>query len=124
LAPRHEESSSVSNDPIGELEAQVEQLRTELQHRNRVWADDSQRIAELSAEVGRLWFELSERDSAIDWTINSRSILGIVKQKLEPVWMSSAWPLITCKYIVILYMRKYMYCMADYTRTCPLILLE
>jgi hypothetical protein len=74
LAPRHEESSSVSNDPIGELEAQVEQLRTELQHRNRVWADDSQRIAELSAEVGRLWFELSERDSAIDWTINSRSI--------------------------------------------------
>jgi hypothetical protein len=39
-----------------------------------VWADDSQRIAELSAEVGRLWFELSERDSAIDWAINLRSI--------------------------------------------------
>jgi hypothetical protein len=39
-----------------------------------VWADDSQRIAELSAEVGRLRFELSERDSAIDSAINSRLI--------------------------------------------------
>jgi hypothetical protein len=28
LAPRHEGSSSGSNDPIGDLEAQVEQLRT------------------------------------------------------------------------------------------------
>jgi hypothetical protein len=26
LAPRHEENSSGSNDPIGDLEAQVEQL--------------------------------------------------------------------------------------------------
>jgi hypothetical protein len=54
LAPRHEESSSGSNDPIGDLETQVEQLRMELHHRNRVWANDSQRIAKLSAEVGRL----------------------------------------------------------------------
>jgi hypothetical protein len=46
----------------------------ELRHRNRVWAEDSQRIAKLSTEVGRLRFELSERDSAIDWAINSRSI--------------------------------------------------
>jgi hypothetical protein len=74
LAPRHEESSSGSNDPIGDLEAQVEQLRTELHHRNRVWAEDSQRIAELSTEAGRLRFELSERDSVVDWAINSRSI--------------------------------------------------
>jgi hypothetical protein len=73
-APRHEESSSGSNDPIGDLEAQLEQLRTELHHRNRVWAEDSQCIAELSAEVGRLRFELSERDSAVDWAITSRSI--------------------------------------------------
>jgi hypothetical protein len=28
LAPRHEDSSSGSNDPIGDLEAQVEQLRS------------------------------------------------------------------------------------------------
>jgi hypothetical protein len=30
LAPRHEGSSSGSNDSIGDLEAQVKQLRTEL----------------------------------------------------------------------------------------------
>jgi hypothetical protein len=66
LSPRHEGSSSDSNDPIGDLEAQVEQLQTELRRRNRVWAEDSQRIAELSAKVGRLQFELSERDSTID----------------------------------------------------------
>jgi hypothetical protein len=75
LAPRHEGSNSGNNDPIGDLEAQVEQLRTELRHRNMVWADDNQCIAELSAEVGHLRFELSERDSAIDWAINSRSIV-------------------------------------------------
>jgi hypothetical protein len=73
LAPRHEGSSSGSNHPIGDLEAQVEQLWMELHHRNRVWAEGSQRIAELSAEVGRLRFEISERDSTIDWAINSRS---------------------------------------------------
>jgi hypothetical protein len=33
LAQRHEDSSSGSNDPIGDLEAQVEQLRTKLRHR-------------------------------------------------------------------------------------------
>jgi hypothetical protein len=74
LAPRHEGSSSGSNDPIGDLEAKVEQLQTELCHRNRIWAQDSQRIAELSADVSRLQYEISERDSAIDWAINSRSI--------------------------------------------------
>ena len=36
LAPRYEDSSSGSNDPIGDLEAQVEQLRTELRHRKCV----------------------------------------------------------------------------------------
>jgi hypothetical protein len=40
LAPRHEDSSSGSNDPIGDLEAQVEQLRLELRHRNEVWVED------------------------------------------------------------------------------------
>jgi hypothetical protein len=47
-----------------------------------------------------------------------------VKQKLELVWMNSARPLITCTYIVIPYMRKYMYYMVDYTRTCLPTLLE
>jgi hypothetical protein len=51
LAPRHEGSSSCSNDPIGDLEAKVEQLRSELRHQNRAWAQDSQRIAELSDDV-------------------------------------------------------------------------
>jgi hypothetical protein len=74
LAPRHEGSSSGSNDPIGDLEAKVEQLRSELRHRNKAREQDSQRTAELSAEVSRLKFEISERDSAIDWAINSRSI--------------------------------------------------
>jgi hypothetical protein len=32
LAPRHEGSTNGSNDPIGDLEAKVEQLRTELRH--------------------------------------------------------------------------------------------
>jgi hypothetical protein len=74
LAPRHEGSSSGSNDPIGDLEAKVEQLPSELRHRNRAREQDSQRIAELTAKVGRLRFEISERDSAIDWAINSCSI--------------------------------------------------
>jgi hypothetical protein len=74
LAPRHEGSSSGNNDPIGDLEAQVEQFRMELCHRNMVWAQDSQRIAELSADVRRLHDELSERDLAVDWAVNSRSV--------------------------------------------------
>ena len=74
LAPRHEGSSSGSNDPIGDLEAQVEQLRMELRHRNRVWEEDGQRINELVADFRRLQDELAERDLAVDWAINSRSV--------------------------------------------------
>jgi hypothetical protein len=74
LAPRHEGSNNGSNDPIRDLEAQVEQLRTELRHRNRVWAEDGQRINELTTDVRRLQGELAERDLAVDWAVNSRSI--------------------------------------------------
>jgi hypothetical protein len=74
LAPRHEGSSSGSNDPIVDLEAQVEQLQMELRHRNRVWVEDGQRINELRADVRHLQDELAERDLAIDWAVNSRSI--------------------------------------------------
>jgi hypothetical protein len=74
LAPRHEGSSSGSNDPIGDLEAKVEQLRTELRHQNWAWAQDNQRIAELSADISRLQYEISEWDLAIDWAVNSCSI--------------------------------------------------
>jgi chromosome segregation ATPase len=73
LASRHEGSSSGNNDPIGDLEARVEQLRSELRHRNRARERDSHRIAELSAEVSRLQYEISECDTAIDWAVNSRS---------------------------------------------------
>ena len=74
LASKHEGSSSGSNDPIGDLEARVEQLRSELRHRNRAREQDNQRIAKLSADISRLQYEISERDSTIDWAINSRSI--------------------------------------------------
>jgi hypothetical protein len=74
LAPRHEGSSSGSNDPIGDLKAQVEQLRTELRHRNRVWAEDGQHINELAVDVRRLQDKLAEQDLAVDWAVNSRSV--------------------------------------------------
>jgi hypothetical protein len=73
LASRHEGSSSGSNDPIGDPEARVEQLRSELRHRNRAREQDSHRIAELSAEVSRLQYEILERDTAIDWAVDSCS---------------------------------------------------
>jgi hypothetical protein len=52
--------------PIRDLEAQVEQLRTELLHQNRVWVEDGQRMNELRADVRHLQDELAERDLAID----------------------------------------------------------
>jgi hypothetical protein len=39
-----------------------------------VWAQDGQRITELAADVRRLQDELAERDLAVDWAVNSRSI--------------------------------------------------
>jgi hypothetical protein len=74
LAPRHEDSSSDNNVPIGDLEAQMEQLRTELHHRNSVWVEDGQRINELRTDIRHLPDELAERDLALDWAVNSRSI--------------------------------------------------
>jgi hypothetical protein len=74
LAPRHEDSSSGSNDPIGDLEAQVEQLRMELCHRNEVWVEDGQRINKLRTYIRHLRDHLAERDLALDWAVNSRSL--------------------------------------------------
>jgi hypothetical protein len=73
LVPRHEGSSSGSNDPIGDLQARVERLMSELRHGNRESARDSRRIAELSVELNCLQEEIVERDTAIDWVVNSRS---------------------------------------------------
>jgi hypothetical protein len=74
LSPRHEDSSSDNNDPIGDLEAQVEQLRTELRHRNIVWVEDGQRINELRTNIQHLQDKLAERDLALDCAVNSCSI--------------------------------------------------
>jgi hypothetical protein len=115
LAPRHEDSSSGSNDPIGDLEAQVEQLRTELRHRNSVWVEDGQRINELRTDIRHLQDELAERDLALDWAVTRVPLLGTEKPKLEPVWRSLARPLITCRSTAIHCMRKFMNCIRDYT---------
>jgi hypothetical protein len=74
LAPQHEESSSGSNDPIGDLEAQVKQLQSELRHRNDLWVADGERINELRAVIRYLQDQLAERDLALDWAVNSRSL--------------------------------------------------
>jgi hypothetical protein len=66
LAPRHEESSSGSNDPIGDLEAQVELLQSELRHRNDLWVAD--------AAIRYLQDQLAKRDLALDWAVNSRPL--------------------------------------------------
>jgi hypothetical protein len=125
LAPRYEGSNSGSNDPIGDLEAKVEQFWSELRHRNRAWVQDNQRIAKLSADVSRLQYEISERDTTILIGPSTRvHSLGTVKQKLELVWQSFMRPSTACKCTAILYMKKYMYCMFDCTRTCLSMLLQ
>jgi hypothetical protein len=74
LATRHEDRSSGSNDPIGDLEAQVEQLRSELRHRNDLWVADGERINELRTDIRHLQDQLAERDLALDWAVNSHSL--------------------------------------------------
>jgi hypothetical protein len=74
LAPQHEDSSSGSNDPIGDLEAQVNQLRSELRHRNDLWVADGERINELRTEICHLQDQLADRDLVLDWAVNSRSL--------------------------------------------------
>jgi hypothetical protein len=54
LAPRHEDSSSGSNDPIGDLETQVDQLRLELHRRNDIWVADGEIINELKTDICHL----------------------------------------------------------------------
>ena len=66
LAPRHEDSSSGSNDPIGDLEARVNQLQAELQHRTNIWVADGDRINELRSDIRHLRDQLVDRDLALD----------------------------------------------------------
>jgi hypothetical protein len=74
LAPRHKDSSSGSNDPIGDLGAQVNQLQAELRHRTDVWVADGDRINELRSDVRRLRDQLADQDLALDWVVQSRSL--------------------------------------------------
>jgi hypothetical protein len=82
LASRHEGISSGSNDPTGDLEARVEQLRSELRHRNRAQEQDSHRIAELSAEVSRLQYEISDGIQPLIGPSTCVRSLWTAKQKL------------------------------------------
>jgi hypothetical protein len=66
LAPRHESSSSGSNDPIGDLEAQ-------LRHRNDLWVMD--------AAIRYLQDQLAKRDLALDWMVNSRLLVWAKEAK-------------------------------------------
>jgi hypothetical protein len=83
LAPRHEDSSSGSNDPIGDLEAQVEQLRSELHHRNDIWVEDGETINKLRTDTRHLQDQLAERDLALDWAVNSRSLAWSKEAKAQ-----------------------------------------
>jgi hypothetical protein len=74
LAPRHEDSSSGSNDPIRDLEAKVNRRETELQRRTDIWVTDGDRINELISDIRRLQDQLVDRDLALDWAVHSRSL--------------------------------------------------
>jgi hypothetical protein len=124
LAPIHEESSSGSNDPIGDLEAQVEQLRTELHHRNRVWVEDGQRINELRAESDICKTNLLNGIWQSTGLPIHVPLLGTRKPKLALAWPSLVRSLTTCRCIAIQHMRKSMYCICDCTQTYLPTLLE
>jgi hypothetical protein len=79
LAPRHENSSSESNDPIGDLEARVSRLQAELQHRTNTWVTDRDRINELRRDIRHLRDQLADRDLALDWAVQSR-LLACAKE--------------------------------------------
>jgi hypothetical protein len=74
LAPRHEDSSSGSNDPIGDLEAEVSRLQAELHRRIDIWVADGDRINEWRRDVRHLQDQLVDRDFALNWVVQSRSL--------------------------------------------------
>jgi hypothetical protein len=74
LAPRHDNSSSGSNDSIGDLEAEVSWLQAELRRRTDIWVADGDQINELRRDVRHLRDQLADRDLALDWVVQSRSL--------------------------------------------------
>jgi uncharacterized small protein (DUF1192 family) len=83
LAPRHENSSSGRNDPIGDLEAEVSRLQAELRRRTAIWVVDGDRINELRRDVRHLRDQLADRDLALDWVVQSRSLAWDKEQKAQ-----------------------------------------
>ena len=83
LAPRHEDSSSGCNDPIGDLEAQVNRLQAELRCRTNIWVTDGDIINELRSDVRRLRDQLADRDLALDWVVQSRSLAWAKEAKAQ-----------------------------------------
>jgi hypothetical protein len=83
LAPRYEDSSSGSNDPIGDLEAQVNRLQAELRCRTDVWVADGDRINELRSDVRRLRDQLADRDLVLDWVVQSRLLAWAKEAKAQ-----------------------------------------
>ena len=61
----------------------MEQLRTELCQRNNVWVEDGQRINELRTDIRHLQDQLAERDLALDWAVNSRSLAWAKEAKVR-----------------------------------------
>jgi chromosome segregation ATPase len=98
LAPRHDDSSSGSNDPIRDLEAQVNQLRSELRRRNEIWVADGERINELRRDIRQLQDQLADRDLALDWAVNSRSLAWAkeARARARVEELSSTVVLVTC----------------------------
>jgi hypothetical protein len=115
LAPRHENSSSGSNDPIGDLEARVSRLQAELQHRTNAWVADGDRINELRRDIRHLRDQLADRDLALDLAVQSRLLACAKEQGLKPELRNLAQLSTTCRSIAIRYMRKSMYCIRNYT---------
>jgi uncharacterized small protein (DUF1192 family) len=83
LAPRHDNSSSGSNDPIGDLEAEVSRLQAELRRRTAIWVVDGDRINELRRDVRHLPDQLADWDLALDWVVQSRSLAWDKEQKAQ-----------------------------------------
>ena len=83
LAPRHDNSSSGSNDPIGDLEAEVSRLQAELRRGTDIWVVDGDRINELRRDVRHLRDQLADRDLALDWVVQSRSLAWAKEEKAQ-----------------------------------------
>jgi hypothetical protein len=52
----------------------VNWLQTELRRRTDIWVADGDRINELRSDIRRLQDQLVDRDLALDWAVQSRSI--------------------------------------------------